>query len=76
MITYALILIVKRLAKSIKNMGLFDFIYSTGGKLEAVPEPIGVHPQMCKSQLTTLVLKESLFSISGVSLEIASCSNP
>ncbi|EJT46468.1 hypothetical protein A1Q2_01181 [Trichosporon asahii var. asahii CBS 8904] len=65
MITYALILIVKRLAKSIKNMGLFDFIYSTGGKLEAVPEPIGVHPQMCKSQLTTLVLKESLFSISG-----------
>lgn len=70
MITYALILIVKHLARSIKNMGLFDFIYSSGGKLSPVEQPIGVHPQMCQSKLTTLVLKESLFSLSGVGLQL------
>lgn len=67
MITYALILVVKHLAKTIRTMGLFDFIYSSGGKMSAVEQPVGVHPQMCKPQLTTLVLKESLFSLSGVS---------
>lgn len=46
-------------------MGLLDMFYARGSELKLVSPPVGVNPSMIRDTPTTLVLRESMFSISG-----------
>lgn len=68
MLTYAVILILRRLMAAVNGTGLFDFVHSHGGNLKVATHPVGVHSHMCRNRPTTLVLKEPAMSIAGVRL--------
>lgn len=47
-------------------MGLLDAIYARAGSLNPVSPPVGRYPHMMRTAETTMAMKESLLSISGV----------
>jgi hypothetical protein len=49
------------------TMGLLDAIYARAGSLNPVSPPVGRYPHMMRTAETTMAMKESLLSISGVS---------
>lgn len=48
-------------------MGLLDAIYASTSNLKHVSPPVGIYSHMMRDVETTLILQESLLSMSGVS---------
>lgn len=49
-------------------MGILDVIYARAGNLKPVSPPVGRYAHMQRDTETTMAMKESLLSISGVRL--------
>jgi hypothetical protein len=52
---------------SIFIMGILDYIHTRNATLGAVPAPVAIHTSMCRSEPTTLALRDNALSASGVS---------
>ncbi|GFZ52180.1 hypothetical protein JCM24511_09953 [Saitozyma sp. JCM 24511] len=46
-------------------MGILDYIHTRNAALGAVSAPVGVHTSMCRSEPTTLALRDNALSASG-----------
>ncbi|RSH85779.1 hypothetical protein EHS25_003920 [Saitozyma podzolica] len=46
-------------------MGILDYIHTRNATLGAVPAPVAIHTSMCRSEPTTLALRDNALSASG-----------